>query len=1219
MIPRLRNFVRPCLLILAAGGICSASLEATAQSSSPAPAEDWHLVTIPDAWRKMPSGNLKPIDGYSWYRCLIQVPESWKGAKLTLYSEAVDDARASYVNGVNVGATGTFPPQFRSGLGEKGKYDVDADLIEVGKLNTIGIRVYQDNPRPNFSVAPPILMNESAKQAIRMDGDWQYRPGDESAWAKASVADFGVDVAKLASGTSDRKQGAFAKVDDVEDLQRYVMKRKGDNDPVPPTEAEKQFETPDDLDIQLVLSEPHIAQPLFMNWDERGRLWVMEYRQYPEIAGLKMLSRDVYLRAVYDKVPKAPPNHVKGRDRISIHEDTDGDGVYDKHKTFVDGLNLATSFVQGRGGLWVTNPPYLLFYHDKDGDDVPDGDPEVHLEGFGMEDSHSVINSLRFGPDGWLYGAQGSTVSGNIKRPGSKEKPIRTMGQLIWRYHPELRRYEVFAEGGGNTFGVEISDEGEIFSGHNGGNTRGFHYEQGGYSRKGFGKHGPLSNPYSFGYFANMKHHNVPRFTHNFIIYEENILPDEYRGRLFGIEPLQGQVVMSDFQPDQSSFQTRDISRVVKTNDQWFRPVDIKAGPDGCIYVADLYEQRIDHSSHYAGRIDRTNGRIYRLKPENLPKAEPFDYGKSNSKELGKLLEHHGKWHRQTAQRIIADRTTHQRNWLSDSKAPKSSPATLSKSITDRTRVVNAMKAGGQLGLEKLWQLHSHGILQGKLQSQTAKILLTHQNQFVRAWTVRLLCDHYQVEPKISKALADLAAKEPYIEVRKQLASSARRLPAKDALPIIRNLLKYDEDSKDIHQPLMLWWAIEAKASDGSRKEILDFLFADKDIWNTAIVKEHLIDRMMKRYALAGSREELIAAAELLNAAPDKASTDLLLKGFEEAYKGRSLAGLPDQLVGAIAKSGGGSTALKLRQGDAEAIKTAVTAVESGKGSATDRLQYLQIFGEIRRPEFIPVLLKIVDADKNADLVSAALTALQAFDDLRVGQSVVKSLKGIPGDARLVAETLLGSRSVWAIELLEAVDRGELKPEDVSDTALRKILLHDKSRIGELVAKHWGSVAGATTEEMRSEVERLMAIVEAASGNPKKGKILYMENCGKCHTLFTEGGKVGPDLTSFKRDNLERVMINVVNPSLEIREGFENYIIITTDGRVVNGFLADKDNQVVVLRGVDGQNLIFRRDEIEDMRAIKRSVMPEGTVKKLTRQQIRDLFAYLRASQPVNY
>lgn len=1200
MITRLSALKHQLFLIFTMTTLLAGMRQLGAQDSTP-PADGWHMVTVPDAWRKVPGGELKPINGYSWYRCLVQVPESWKGTDLVLYTEALDDARASYVNGVNVGATGTFPPQFRSGLGEKGRYEVDADLIEFGQLNAIGIRVYQDNPRPNFSVAPPILMNEKAKQAIRMDGDWQYRPGDDADWAKASAMDFGVDPQKLAGGTSDRKKGAFARVDEVDDIQRYVLKRKGDNDPVPPKEAEKQFETPDDLDIQLVLSEPDIAQPLFMNWDERGRLWVMEYRQYPEIAGLKMLSRDVYLRAVYDKVPPAPPHHDKGRDRISIHEDTDGDGVYDKHKIFVDGLNLATSFVQGRGGVFVTNPPYLLFYPDKNGDDVPDGDPEVLLEGFGIEDSHSVINSLRFGPDGWLYGAQGSTVSGNIKRPGSKDEPIRTMGQLIWRYHPELRRYEVFAEGGGNTFGVEMSEKGEIFSGHNGGDTRGFHYEQGGYSRKGFGKHGPLSNPYAFGYFDNMKHHSVPRFTHNFIIYEENVLPDEYRGRLFGIEPLQGQVVMSDFQPDQSSFQTRDISRVVKTSDQWFRPVDIKAGPDGCIYIADMYEQRIDHSSHYAGRIDRTNGRIYRLKPVDLKKSAPFDYSELPLPALHAMLAHHGKWHRQTIQRVIADQV----------KSQESSP------LKDDWLLERAKAAGGQNALESLWALHSSGGLAGN--DDAIKAMLAHQDQYVRAWTVRLLCDHYQVEPALAKALADLAAREPYIEVRKQLASSARRLPAKDALPIIRNLLNYDEDSKDIHQPLMLWWAIEAKATDGSRDEILELLFSDEEVWSRAIVKEHLIDRMMKRYALAGSREELIAAADLLNAAPDKDSKDLLLKGFEEAYKGRSLAGLPDQLVAAIAKSGGGSTALKLRQGDPDAIRSAVTAVENGQGSAEDRLQYLQIFGEVRRPEFIPVLLKVVDSEKNADLVSAALTALQAFDDLRVGQAVVNSLQGIPGDARLVAETLLGSRPVWAIELLEAVDRGALKPEDVSETALRKILLHNDSRIEKLVAKHWGSVAGATTEEMRQEVERLMAIVESASGNPKKGKVLYMQNCGKCHTLFAEGGQVGPDLTSFKRDNLERVMINVVNPSLEIREGFENYIIITTDGRVVNGFLADKDNQVVVLRGVDGQNLIFRRDEIEDMRAIKRSVMPEGTIKKLTDQQIRDLFAYLRASQPVNY
>ncbi len=151
-----------------------------------------------------------------------------------------------------------------------------------------------------------------------------------------------------------------------------------------------------------------------------------------------MVSRDVFLRSVYDKVPPPPPNHFKGSDRISIHEDSDGDGVYDKHSVFVDELNIASSFAIGRGGVYVTNPPYLLFYPDANHDDVPDGDPQVLLEGFGIEDSHSVINSLRFGPDGWLYGGQGSTVTGAIKKPGTKEVPsIRTQGQLIWRYHPE--------------------------------------------------------------------------------------------------------------------------------------------------------------------------------------------------------------------------------------------------------------------------------------------------------------------------------------------------------------------------------------------------------------------------------------------------------------------------------------------------------------------------------------------------------------------------------------------------------------------------------------------------------------------------------------------------------------------------------------------------------------------------------------------------------------
>ena len=188
------------------------------------------------------------------------------------------------------------------------------------------------------------------------------------------------------------------------------------------------------------------------------------------------------------------------------------------------------------------------------------------------------------------------------------------MGQLIWRYHPETRRYEVFAEGGGNAFGVEIDAKGRIYSGHNGGDTRGFHYVQGGYYQKGFNKHGPLSNSNAFGYFPAMKHDRVPRFTHTFVIYEADALPPSYRGLLFGAATLLNHVVMSRIFPDGSSFQTRDVGLAVSSRDAWFRPVDIKLGPDGAIYIADWYDRQVNHYRNHEGQIDVGNGRIYRLK-----------------------------------------------------------------------------------------------------------------------------------------------------------------------------------------------------------------------------------------------------------------------------------------------------------------------------------------------------------------------------------------------------------------------------------------------------------------------------------------------------------------------------------------------------------------------------------------------------------------------------
>ncbi len=1135
---------------------------------------DWHLVPIPDTWKNPPAGKLASRDGFSWYRCLVKVPASWEGKDVELFVEPVDDARAVYFNGVQVGAAGTFPPRYHSGLGEPSRHRVPSKHIRFGAYNVVAVRVYYYDGRSNFSVAAPVVL--CGKEAVRLEGNWQARPGDDSAWAK------NVDKAEEVAGA------VYDLVDKVDDVDRYVRRRKGDHDPYSPAEALKRFRIPADLRIELAVGEPEVCQPLSLSFDERGRLWVMQYLQYPDPAGLKMISRDKHLRTVYDKVPPPPPKHFRGADKITIHEAPDANGKYTKHKTFVDGLNIATSCARGRGGVWVLNPPYLLFYPDRDNDDVPDGDPEVHLEGFGLEDSHSVANSLHWGADGWLYGAQGSTVTGHVKRPGDKEA-VHSMGQLVWRYHPETRRYEIFAEGGGNAFGLEIDAKGRIYSGFNGGDTRGFHYVQGGYYQKGFTKHGSLSNPYAFGYFPAMKHHSVPRFTHTFLLYESDALPVPYRGKLFGVEPLQGQVVLSEVSRDRSSFGTRDVSRPITTPDQWFRPVDITSGPDGAIYVADMYEQRIDHSSHYAGRIDRTNGRVYRLKAKDAAPLKPFNYAKLSGLELVALLGHADKWHRQTALRLLGDRKD--------------------KSLIPLLREMIA-KETGQLALEALWAIH----LSGGLADETALKTLDHADPFVRLWTARLLCDEKKVSPDLARKLADRARREGDVEARSQFACSARRLPAKDALPIVRELLAHDEDAADIHVPLLLWWAVESKCA--SDADAVLALFTDKGLWERPMVRP-LTERLMRRFAQAGSRKELLACARLLELAPGQDHVKRLMAGFEQAFQGRSLTGLPIELVKVMTRVGGGSPALRVRQGDEKAMAEALKVIGDEKANRQQRLQYVQVFGEVRQPDSVGVLLALVEKSRDDGLRQAALTSLQSYADAKIATDVVRLYAKLPEDVRSVAQTLLASRKAWALELLRAVDAGKIDRALVPAVVLRKILLHDDKPLAALVRKHWGDVQGSTTEEMRRRIEELSKVIRGGSGNPYGGRKLYALNCGKCHTLFGEGGQVGPDLTSYQRGDLDRLLVNVVNPSAEIREGFEAYIVETKSGRVVTGFLADQDNRVVVVRGVDGQSLVISRDEIEDLRKSDRSVMPEETLKGLTDQQVRDLFAYLRSSQPL--
>lgn len=977
-----------------------------------------------------------------------------------------------------------------------------------------------------------------------------------------------------------------------------------------PAEAAKTFKVPDDLRVDQVLAEPIVKQPLSLSFDEKGRLWVMNYEQYPYPAGLKILSRDKYWRVVYDKMSPPPPNHFRGKDRITIHEDTDGDGVYDKHSVFVEGLNIATSCAKGRGGVFVLNPPYLLFYPTKLSEkgtgpknaggqspfprdaDHPTDDPTVLLQGFGIEDCHSTANSLRWGVDGWLYGTHGSTVSANITRPGFKDPPIQMIGQHVWRYHPEKKIFEVFAEGGGNAFGVEIDALGRLYSGHNGGDTRGFHYVQGGYYRKGFEKHGVLANPFAFGFFEAMAHNKVQRFSHTFAINEADALPAKYRGQMFAVGPLQSHVMLSDVMPDRSSVQTKDLAPVLTCTDTWFRPVDIKQGPDGAMYVADFYEMHIAHLRHYEGLVDNTTGRVYRISAKDARPRKPVDLGAKTSAELIEVLKSDNRWARHTALRLFGDR-----------KDASVLPALRQHLLSDN----------GPFALECLWALN----LSGGLTPDIAGKALDHPEPAVRAWTARLLGDERRVAAPLAKKLSDAAASDSSVFVRSQLAATAKRLPASQGLPIVRSLISRDEDAGDIHIPLLLWWAIEANCAK-DRDAVVD-MWRDSTLWSGKLAEGTILPRLMKRFAMAGTQKDLQTCTEFFRLAPEKKHGQILLKGFEEAFKGRSSAGLPPDLLAEIGKLGGGSVAFGVRQGKEEAIGKALAVVQNPKAPAAERVELIEILGEAKQPRCVPVLLALLAAKESDTITKTALTALQSYKDERIGAEVVKGYASYKDELRETAETLLLSRREWSKQWLAAFEQGAIPTKAIPRATVRQMLLHNDDGINKLVRKLWGDVKGATTEQMKADINRLLQVVGAGGGDPLPGKKLFTAKCAVCHTLHAQGGTVGPDLTTYKRDDAANLMLHIVNPNAEIREGFETQVIVTESGRTLNGIVVEKDNRVVVLRTADGQKVVIPRDDIDTQRVAGVSLMPEGALQGLSDQEVRDLFAYLRSSQPLNY
>ncbi len=976
----------------------------------------------------------------------------------------------------------------------------------------------------------------------------------------------------------------------------------------PPSEVEDRITATDGIKVKLFAAEPQVRQAIFVKCDDRGRLWTIQYLQYPNPAGLERVHVDRWSRTVYDRAPEPPPRGPRGADKITILIDIDGDGRADQTKDFIDGLNLVTGVEFGHGGVYVLQVPYLLFYPDRNRDDVPDGDPEVLLAGFGMEDAQSLANHLTWGPDGWLYGVNGSTTTCHIRGVEFQ--------QGCWRFHPVTKEFELFCEGGQNCYGLTFDANGELFYSTNGGPF--VHAVQGGYFYKSFGKHGPLHNLFAYHFFPQQECDLVPGGPPTGgTIYLGDTLPAQLRGAFVAGNFLGHTASWWNLKPNGSTFRTTYGGVLFDTHDTWSGPTDFCVGPDGCGYVSDFYDQRTAHPDPDAN-WDRTNGRIYRIEPCAGAATTKCDLANLSSDELVDLLGSANHW--------FADRSRVELQSRKDA------------SIVPRLKAMVKDTKNPQLALQGIWALQ----VTAGLDDHMAIQLLDHPYPYMRFWVTRFLGDRKQVSTRAAESLLRLAQHEESPVVLAQLAATAKRLPGPQGLPLIAVLLERGAGAQDPRVPWLLWWGIEDKAMHETLR-LLEW-FTQSEHWTQPMWRDNAL-RLLRRWTADGTSEGYTASDVLLRSAPAGHRQSALQavrqglaersQGYEEITQGGLFDQHAEQASAGIKRSrreyqplNGGLRVNLLKHwhdnpADELALELALRAENDeaysyllGRFTATattdeqDKLLgLLQTFG---RADIVPLLLPLVDQETPPERFQRVLDILARFDDPSINEHLQLEYAKFPLDRRGPIREVLFARPFSALMFLQRVTNREFAATEVPVEQLAHLANHHSPEIDAIVRNMWGNVGPGSTEEKLATMRRFNNDLRAASGDPVAGKGLYMKHCGVCHQLRGEGERIGPDLTVANRQDQTALLANIVDPSAVIRREYVPFIITTTSGRVLTGVIVEQDGASLTLLTGENKRIQLSRNDIEEISESDKSLMPERILEGLTPQERRDLFSYLQ-------
>ncbi len=970
--------------------------------------------------------------------------------------------------------------------------------------------------------------------------------------------------------------------------------------PIPPKTPEDELaamEFSDGLTVELVASEPEVVDPIDIAFDQAGNLYVVEMHDYPFEA-----------------------ERPEDMGRIRLLQDRDGDGRFETSYVFAEGLHWPTSVHPWRDGVLVVAPPEMLYLADRDGDYRAEV-RQVVLRGFGTRNVQALANNLTWSIEGRFYLANGGNGA-ELHARSLFRAPLRlSLGRSDLRFLPPdvLERVT-----GGGQFGHTVDDFGRRFVCNNSDHARFIVLDEGYLARNPYLRvtrtidsiavegasavvyrisppepwrvirtrlrvaglvPGPVEHGgKAAGYFTSAT---------GITVYRGDALPTVYRGCLFVGDVAGNLVHRKVVEPHGASFRARRAEKgheFLACKDLWFRPVNFANGPDGALYICDMYREIVEHPAsipdfmkkHLNLKSGSDRGRIWRVRARSAPRPQPVRLDQASELQLVAALDHPRGWVRDTAQRLLIEKSK------------------LSSAALTHLRALATQARRPQTRAVALWTLET--LNRQGADTSLLKSALKDSSPAVREQAVRILLHHLDTPETVELLL--IAARDPAPRVRLYAAYGLGEIPCEQAARALLELLT--DPSNDA-------WIRTAALSSCSPTKRLDSQRRGDEPKSMCYA---VLAALVQSRRGTTSQERAVAAqlAEML----------VLAKRYREFAKAftaatRNGTGWRTTLAVAAADAAarrGSSLAKVLETADPSAVRLwnelvegAAAAIRRGKASP-DTISLLTHAPTDVLSEALPHLFA---PQTPPGLLQQFIQRCAALRRDTWYAPVLNRWAGLtPSVRRSLAEALL-SRDAGAVALLRAIESGTVRPADIDPDVGNRLRNHRNPKVRSLARSLLGTVR-ATERERQKLIEDYIANGALQAGDPTRGAKLYQENCEKCHGQPGKPGRIGPDLNTVRSRDARDIVTAILAPNAEVAPQYLSYTFALSDGRILTGMIVEETTTAITIGKADGTTETVLRSDIEQIRSSGQSLMPTGFEQQLTPRDIADLIAFLRSS-----